>query len=304
MASGGDTLANALLTSLVAGKSFTVPNIDTSDPLFSQPDQGGDIHLPVTKLTNADLTTGTVGGTGVFDALMNGLKIHLKEEYTANRISGAEYTKAYQAAVAAALQTSAQFLLGRDQSYWAALLVQQQAQLAEIEKTTARINLETARVKHAQTKYEASTAEANYALTKLKLATEDVTFGNLEKQGRVIDAQKTGVDHDNAGKAFTGSFILPRQRDLLQEQVEVQRAQTLNTRSDGQLVVGLLGKQKDLYSQQITSYKRDAETKAVKIWTDAWITQKTIDEGLLAPTQFKNTNVNKMLDRLKKEVGF
>lgn len=86
------------------------------------------------------------------------------------------------------------------------------------------------------------------------------------------------------------------QNALILEQTEVQRAQTLDTRSDGiTAVVGAIGKQKALYTQQITSYQRDSEIKVAKLYSDAWITQKTLDEGLLAPTQFTNTEVNEVI---------
>ena len=97
----------------------------------------------------------------------------------------------------------------------------------------------------------------------------------------------------------TQNDVAEMQAVLVKEQGEAQRAQTLDTRSDGATVVGLLGKQKALYDQQITSYKRDAEVKAGKLWVDAWITMKTIDEGLLPPNQFTNTEVNEVLAALK-----
>jgi hypothetical protein len=194
--------------------------------------------MAVVKIAFTDLTTGVpVSGTGVFDKLMVSLTAHLKVEYEANRISGAEYTKAYIGIVSAALQTASSFLVAAEQTYW-------QAQVQE-----AQMN-------------------------------------NLIAQGEGID--------------YTNTNILPQQLALLEEQTEVQRAQTLNTRTDGvTTVVGVLGKQKDLYSQQITSYQRDAETKAVKIFSDAWITQKTIDEGLVAPTHFTNTEINEVLGVLR-----
>ena len=65
------------------------------------------------------------------------------------------------------------------------------------------------------------------------------------------------------------------------------------------MIRGSVGKQKDLYTQQITSYQRDAEVKAAKLFTDAWITQKTIDEGLLAPGAFRNESVNVILRNIK-----
>lgn len=283
--SGAAELANTLITTLIAGKNFTIPPVDLSGPIFEQPSDGV-IQLPVDKLTTADLTTGQVGGSGVFDQLMVSLVQHLKVEFTANRISGAEYTKAYIGIIAAALQTATQYLLGKDQAYWQAVMVQQQAQLAEIQKVTARIELETARVSLIKVQYEALLAETSYALSKIKLSTEDATFGNLERQG-------VGLD-------FTNANLLPQQDKLLKEQTEVQRAQTLDKRSDNTTTVtGLIGQQKDLYAQQITSYKRDAETKFIKMYTDAWITQKTIDEGLVAPTQFTNAQIDSILSKLR-----
>jgi hypothetical protein len=283
--SGADALANTLLTSLIAGKNFSIPVIDLDDAIFDQPPTTGPIYEEIEKIEVADLTTGDPCGDGVFDKLMQSLTAHLKVEFAANRISGAEYTKAYIGIVGAALQTANQFLLTKDQAYWQSLMVQAQAKTAEVGLVTARAQLAMAKVQAARAQYEAATAEAGYALTKMKIATEDQTYENLDLQGE--------------GILFTNENILPRQRDLLQEQIEVQRAQTLDTRTDNTTIVGSIGKQKDLYSQQITSYQRDSEYKAAKLWTDAWITQKTVDEGLLAPTQFTNTELDEVLTQIR-----
>lgn len=269
---GGDVNAKELMISLMEGENITIPNTDFSGPEFSIP--GGtdsELYRQVTRLTNEDLTTGVVGGTGTFDALMGGFKAHLKEEYQANRISGAEYTKAFIALTESAMGNAVQFLLGRDSAFW-------QAVMAQANAITARVQLETAKVQYVGILLEALNTQANFALTKLKLATEDVTFASGEYQ------------LEN---------ILPQQKILLTEQSEAQRAQTLDTRSDSLPVVGVLGKQKDLYTQQITSYQRDAEIKAAKLWTDAWTVQKTIDEGLLPPNNFTNTEINPILDAIK-----
>lgn len=90
-----------------------------------------------------------------------------------------------------------------------------------------------------------------------------------------------------------------QQNLLLKEQTEVQRAQTLNERTDGATVVGAIGKQKDLYTQQITSYQRDAEVKAAKMFIDSWITQKTLDEGLTAPTSLQNASIDVIMAKIK-----
>lgn len=269
---GGDVNANQLMLSLMEGENIEIPEIDFNDPSFAIPnDLNSDLYKTVRRLTNEDLTQGVVSGNGTFDALMGGFKAHLKEEFDANRISGAEYTKAFVALTEGAMSNAVQFLLGRDAAFW-------QAVTAQANAITARVQLETAKVQYAGVLLEALNSRANYALTKLKLATEDVTFATGE---------------------FQLGFILPQQRLLLLEQTESARAQTLDNRTDGALVVGVLGKQKDLYTQQITSYQRDAEVKAAKLWVDAWTVQKTIDEGLLPPNNFTNASLDPILTTIK-----
>ena len=93
--------------------------------------------------------------------------------------------------------------------------------------------------------------------------------------------------------------LMEEQKSLIKEQMESQRAQTLNTRSDAAAVAGLIKSQKDLYAQQIDSYKRDAETKLGKLMIDTWTTQKTVDEGLTAPTQVSNANLDTLIAALR-----
>lgn len=289
---GGDLLANSLLNSLLEGRSVTLPEIDFDDDAFKIPEEKDNRYGEISRITIDDLTEKKVDGSGVFDALMTSIGAHLRNEYESSRITGQEYTKAYIAIVGGALQTAVQFLLGKDQAYWNAVMAEQQARAAEIAVVTARVGLETAKVSLALAQYQALTAEATYGLTKMKISTEDAQFC-------LIKAQTEGVQLDIAAKDYTNQFILPLQKDLLGEQVEVQRAQTSDTRTDGDPVKGSVGKQKELYSQQITSYQRDAEVKAAKLFTDAWITQKTIDEGLLPPDNFNNSSLNAILGKLK-----
>ena len=239
--SGAGELANDLLTLLIQTKDFSIPDIDFTDPRFEQPALEGVLHDQIPKLSLDDLTTGEVNGTGAFDRLMTSMVHHLKVEYEANRISGAEYTKAYIGVIGHVLQTANQFLLTKDTAYWQALLVQMQARAAETQAVQARLELETARLALAKAQYDAATSEAQYALTKIKISTEDATYGNLVKQGEGLDftnqyimpAQKTGLDRTNAnllsegvGIDYTNANILPRQGELLKEQMEATRAQT------------------------------------------------------------------------------
>lgn len=307
MSCGADTTANTLLTALTEGKTFELPDVDLSGELYQIPDGTGDLYEDIDRLTNEDLTTRVVGGTGTFDALMDGLSKHLKIEYEQNRITGEQYTKAYISAIGGALQTGTSFLLGRDQAYWAALQAQMQARLVEVQVVTARVQLEIAKVQLNEAKIRTLTAEAEFGLTKIKIATEDQGYCLLKEQTTaaefnnqyILPAQRAGLELDNDTKTFTIDNILPAQHELLEEQIEVQRAQTLDTRTNGATITGSVGKQKDLYTQQIISYQRDAEVKAAKLFTDAWITQKTIDESLLPPGAFRNDSINVLLRNIK-----
>lgn len=276
MSCSAEVEANRLLEELTKGDDFTLPDIDMSGPVWDIP--GGDsspIFGAISKVTNESLTTREVGGSGTFDALMESAHNHLKAEFKANRITGGEYTKAYIAMMESCMSNAVQFLLGRDQAYWAAAM-------AQIQAVTARVQLATSKAQFVLAKVQALSAKSEYALTKLKIATESETY---------------------CAALFNADQMLPQQLKLITEQTEAQRAQTMDTRSDGATVTGSVGKQKELYSQQITSYQRDAEVKASKLFTDAWITQKTIDEGLNPPNGFTNASIDTILTKLKSNNG-
>lgn len=368
MSYNSDIPAKQLMDSLIQGEDIIIPQVDFDDSKFNVPgDAYSDLYNVVSKLTNEDLTTRVINGDGVFDSLMASIKSHLQGEYDRNRITGAEYTKAYIALTESALANSVQYLLGRDAAFW-------QAANAQTQAITARIQLETAKAQYASIYLEALTVKANYALTKLKLATEDANYAQIQyqvenmlpvqriqitkqndlldqqiagqtvqnsqleynldelspaqkdllmaqvvgqdrsntiasynittmlpTQKALLDSQKEGQDLQNDQLSYNLTNMLPEQVKLIKEQMETQRAQTSNTRSDGFTTIsGVLGKQKDLYTQQITTYQRDAEVKAAKIFTDAWITQKTIDEGADIPPLFDPTSgVNPILATIK-----
>ena len=316
MSCGAEAEGNSLFQTLTAGVSFEIPQIDVTGPSFQIP--GGmdsELYKEVTRIANSELTTTTLDGTGTFDVLMRGFKAHLKEEYNQSRITGAEYTKAYTALVESAMAQGVQFLLGKDASFW-------QAMSAQIQAITAKLQLETARVRHTTAQLEALNQEATFALTKMRLANENMQYciGKFnheqmlpaQKTGQdianrtavynldmIMPLQKVGLEHSNSIALFNLQTMLPQQYELLVEQTEVQRAQTLDTRSDGSTVVGAVGKQKDLYSQQIKSYQRDSELKAAKLFADAWTVQKTVDEGFVAPANFQNPSLDSVLGHIK-----
>lgn len=122
----------------------------------------------------------------------------------------------------------------------------------------------------------------------------------------VIGLQKRNLSTEADTKDYVLANQLPNQVELLakqitltSEQTESERAKTLDNRTDGATVVGSVGKQKDLYTQQIDSFIKDATHKTAKMYLDAWITQKTLDEGITAPNQLTNTEIDSVLSTVR-----
>jgi hypothetical protein len=269
-----ETVAQNMMSTL--GVDITIPTVDLGGEEFNiPPETGNPLYDNIAALTIDELTTGSVGGSGTFDKVMSSIKEHLAEQFQKNRISGDQYTKAYIEMTTAALSTGLQFLLQKDQSKWSAVLVQLQARKAEIEAVTARLALETAKAQLVAAQSQAEILEAQYVLIQLQVANEVAKY-------ETTYAQKA----------------------LVEEQLEGVRAQTRDTLSDGTTPVnGMVKKQKDLITQQIDSYIKDAKYKGVKLLSDSWIAQKTIDEGLTAPTVFTNTKIQEGVNEVLTDLG-
>lgn len=270
---------------------------DTTGLIFQLPEDTSDeMYQKVLEVKIEDLTTGSITGSGAFDKIMASVKQHLQAEYEIGRITGNEYTKAYIETTNAALQTALQFVLGREQAFWA-------AQTAQIQAITARVELEAAKYNYdnilpiqkntAQVSYES----AKYNYDHMLPIQADTALVNYQTAKYTYDYMLP-IQRDAA--LYNVQHILPAQSALLTGQAEVQHAQISDTLLDGGTpVTGVMGAQQALYKQQVISYKRDAEVKAARIFTDAWITQKTIDDGLTAPPNFTNSSVDAILGTIK-----
>lgn len=283
---------------LMQATPINIDVLDLTGDVYKIPsDQTSQAYKEVPKLTNADLSEGKIDGVGTFDVLMQAAKAILREEYDKGRITAAEYTKAFIAMMEAAMQNGVQFLIQRDQAYW-------QAVNSQVAMVTARVGLETAKYQAQVARIAAETGKAQLALTKAKIGTEDAQFGQLAYTVDKILPQQLA-------QAVATVANLTAQLVTIKEQGEAARAQTMDTRTDGVTqIAGMVGKQKltadkqvALYDQQIVSYKRDAEVKMAKIFSDAWITMKSMDEGITAPTGFSNGSIDQILSMLKSNNG-
>ena len=426
------TDANALYTALASDLSinFDLPEL-TLPTDFEMPT---DVIIdPVTPLTIEQLTTKSVDGTGVFDAMMAAVTAHLSEQHSKNRITGADYAKVYMGSISASMQFAVQFLLGKDRVYLENLQLREAITLAQAQTVRAKADIQIAKAQIQQMAYatidsrlKAYTSRNAYALSKMELVTgyesilskeaeisltleqvdvaraqtkDTLTTGqpvlgvvSLDKQlkeaqaltaqeqldvaraqtkdtlldggpiGGIVAIDKAYKEAQQVHMENQGTLILEQvqatraqtrdtlttgegvsgllgiekliklaQRDLTEEQVDVARAQTWETHADGsailgiakfekelkqaqsklvleqyesqrgqtrgtlstgETVIGLIGAQTLLYNQQVTSYKRDAESKGLKMLLDTWVTRKTIDEGVAVPSSIDVAAIN------------
>lgn len=276
MACGADAFGTTLMDSL------------TSDAPFSTPTTV--IPAEVSKLSIADLTSGVVAGTGAFDKIMVSMAAHLKNEYDKNRITGAEYTKAFIAATELALSQGASFTLACERQYWDTLLLQQQT-------VAAKLQAENLLAEYAIKKLQLAKLSSEYCASEFNVNTL------LPKQAEMLTKQIAGQETSNQIAAYNLANMLPEQLKLVKEQFESARAQTKDTRSDGSAIEGSIGAQKLLHAQQVTAYVQDSKLKVAKIFSDSWITQKTLNEDIPAPAQLINDSVNTVLSNLRASVN-
>lgn len=143
-------------------------------------------------------------------------------------------------------------------------------------------------------------------IEKERANTLDTRRDGLTPISGVIGLQKDNLQVDYDTKLYNLNNTLPTQLTLLGEQItlvseqgEKERAQTLDTRSDGATVEGQIGKQKDLYDQQIDSFIKDAQQKAGKLFLDTWITRKTLDDAVQPDIRFEVAEVGAVMDAIR-----
>jgi hypothetical protein len=212
-----DLSPNLALPELVLPTDFQMP-AEAGNPAYTTLD----------PITVAELTTGTVGGTGVFDAVMAAMNAQMGTQFEKGRITGGDYAKVYLGAIQSAMQFGVQFLLSKDQAYLANLQAQANIQLAQAQKVRAMADIEIARAQVQQMaftsiemRFKAYSARNEYAMSKMNLVV-----------------------------GYNGILTSEAQVTLTGEQVDSQRAQTKDTLIDGSPVFGMIGMDKSIKEAQ------------------------------------------------------
>jgi hypothetical protein len=133
----------------------------------------------------------------------------------------------------------------------------------------------------------------------------------LDRERELINSQKESIDVDILTKHITRDTILPFQRLLVMEQVNVQRAQTYDTRVDingsnnvitGATVSGSILTQKNLQKQQVTSYQHEAQRKLADMYSNVWTVMRSTNNAINPPSQTNEANFNSLLSTMRSNV--
>lgn len=159
----------------------------------------------ITPISNEDLTTKVVNGTGIFDELMTAAHAHLDQEWGKQRITGTQYAEVYLGQLTAVLQQSVAFLVQRDAIYLNNLLTQ-----AQIDKASKELALLDKQIELIEA--QIASQEANNALIAQKVKTEkaqiqdivdgEAVVGVTGAQTALYKQQKEGFIRDAEQKAL------------------------------------------------------------------------------------------------------
>lgn len=245
----------------------------------------------MTAITLAQLTEKSLTGTGVFDVLLQTLKLHLDTQYKDNRITGPEYATVYLGQVESAMQTGLAFLTQQQRIGLEAELLQQQILLAQEqllqakEQTLiAKAQLQLANAQLLQTQAQTALIDkqaANLLSEKAQIEAQTILIDKnaakteaetllVPKQGSQIDAQ-TALITANKSKTDAESLNVPKQGVLLDAQAALSVQQKANAVVEGTVLVAQeckLRAEFDFVAQNVL--KSTAET--------ALVNQKTATE--------------------------
>lgn len=166
----------------------------------------------IAPISNEDLTTKVVNGTGIFDELMTAAHAHLDQEWGKQRITGTQYAEVYLGQMTAVLQQSVAFLVQRDSIYLNNLLIQSQIELAEKQLEKADKEMEMLDKQIELIEAQIASQEANNTLIAQKVKTEkaqiqdivdgEAVVGVTGAQTALYKQQKEGFIRDAEQKAL------------------------------------------------------------------------------------------------------
>lgn len=249
-------------------------------------------------ITNAELTTKTVDGTGIFDELMVAIEAHIKQEFDNGAITGSDYATVYLGAMQSVLSEATAFLLSKQRAGLEADLMAQQILVAQqdVINKQKQNDLVDQQILKMQQEVLNMAKQVELTTAQVAIANQEVNkvaaeAGLLNKQIEKVSSETSRIDADkllidqNRANALTSATNLVKQQEKLEAETQLliqkkitEYAQTNNTAN------GILGAQQKLLEKQRDGFDRDAEQKAAKIAVDTWNLRRSTDTGTVADT--------------------
>ena len=222
----------------------------------------------IISITNADLTTGELNGTGVFDILMKSTKAHLDEEFSNGRIKGPEYSQVYLGSMTSVMAQGTQFLLQRDQASYQALLLQKQAEMIELQKENLKVEKEKLEHERDRLKVEIDKAKSEKLLVDaqvLKIKEDTLlTKAQITLVEQQVITEKSNVENITTGtigktqaKLVTENTNLGKTGAKLDEETKIAKQNVINAVKQGSVLDNTSGK--ILEEQRLIDQKRVSE---------------------------------------------
>lgn len=132
------------------------------------------------------------------------------------------------------------------------------------------------------------------------LVAQQVT--NAAKEHEVLHAQKCKLDAE-FDVLVAQKPKVDSEKALLDQKLLTEQAQISGVGVDADSVIG---KQKELYTQQASGFIRDAEQKAAKLMMDSWNVQRTTDPDVTAANatnKLDDTHIGQAVTKLLAGIG-
>jgi len=232
--------------------------------------------IAITNLTNKTVTE---DGTGIFDIIAASVKLHLKDEWDAGRVTGTEYATVYLGTLQTTLQQSLAFLLTEQEASLKVELLEKQ-----VEQAKEQIDLITAQ-----------TAQAHEAVAASQAKTRRENILN-NKQVLLVEAQI-------AEQKYITANIRPQ--DLLKLQAEIsfiaaREAEVLasTVRSDAESAKKVL-----LIAAQTLGFASDTKQKILKQMNDGFAVVLSVAGQGNVPEANQDAAIDSLSQELLADVG-
>ena len=270
-------------------------------------------------LNIADLTTGVVNGSGVFDVLMRSVNAHLDLQFKMGRVTGTEYSGVYIDALKQVLMLSSEVMFQKEKQAY---------ELSLLEKQNAAADEEIKAAKIAQEKTRKEIALIDREITRIDVQIDTLAYEhknklpieveNLKRQGNLLEdeheikafqlgstmpaevnnmiKQGTILTTENLVKTYQLNNIMPLEVEEITKRIDIQeRGTSIQEREsikriesiDSELLTAIKQRDSIIKQTEIESYKLES---MLPVETSNMLKQGTIlsTENLIKNYQLDN----------------